>query len=308
MKKILPIILGLVMSFFIQFKSKAQTPWDEVMMGKNEICIALIYEHSTWDKYWEGTRLRENANIGTLTRQMGMPMIALGLTNKVNIIASLPYIATKASGGTQVGQSGIQDLSVSAKVEWLQKRISGGRLLFLTNLHYSRPVGNYLSDYMPFSLGFGAPELGFRGIAGYKMDNGLVFRSSIAYLKRGQTEIERNYYYQNGSVYSQFMNVPDAFNFHAAIGYWFLENQLRLEATYQLLNCLSGDDIRAYNAPQPTNKMEVSQVGAWAQYYIKGRQGLGVLAYYNYAVGGRNMGQFSSLGLGLTYQLELTKK
>lgn len=308
MNKIPPIIIGIVVLFFVQFEINAQTPWDEVMMGKNEVCVALIYEHSTWDKYWEGTKLRENANIGTLTKQMGMAMAVFGLSNKVNVIASLPYVATKASGGTQVGQTGIQDLSISTKVEWLQKRISGGKIFFLTNAHYSRPIGNYLSDYMPFSIGFGASELGLRGIVGYKMDNGLVFRSSIAYLKRGQTEIERDYYYQNGSVYSRFMNVPDAFNFHAAVGYYFLDNQLRLEATYQLLNCLSGDDIRTYNAPQPTNKIEVSQIGAWAQYYIKGSKGLGAIAYYNCAVGGRNMGQFSSLGLGLTYQLALTKK
>lgn len=145
-------------------------------------------------------------------------MIAMGVSKKVNIIASLPFIHTKASGVTQAGQSGLQDLSISAKIDWVQKQVFPGRLLFLTNAHFARPVGNYLSDYMPFSVGGGAPELGLRGIGGYKMDNGLVFRAALAYIWRGQTEVERDYYYQDGSVYSPFMNVPNVVNFHGAIG------------------------------------------------------------------------------------------
>jgi hypothetical protein len=306
MKKFYGSLFLVTILYFSQvLQVKAQLPWDEIMMGRGEICAALMYEHSSWNQYWEGSYLRENANIGTFTRQMGMPMIAMGLTKKINIITSLPYVSTKASGGTQAGQSGIQDLSISAKVDWLQKQLGPGRLLFLTNAHFSTPVGNYLSDYMPFSIGTGAPEIGLRGIGGYKMDNGLVFRAALAYLWRGQTEIERDYYYQDGSVYSSFMNVPNALNFHGAIGYWAFDNRLRLEATYMSLNCLTGDDIRSYNRPQPTNKMEVSQVGAWAQYYINSERGLGALAYVNQTISGRNMGKATTIGVGLTYQFKV---
>jgi hypothetical protein len=305
MKKYLPSVMLLTLINLSFSPLYAQTPWDEVMMGKGEICTALIYEHSSWSQYWEGGYLRENANIGTFTRQMGMPMVAMGLTKRINLIATLPYISTKASGGTQAGQSGFQDLSVSVKIDWLQKQIGNGRLLFLTNAHFSTPVGSYLSDYMPFSLGAGAPEIGMRGIGGYKLDNGLVFRAAFAYLWRGQTEIERNYYYQDGSVYSPFMNVPHALNFHGAIGYWAFDNRLRMEATYMSLNCLTGDDIRSYNRPQPTNKMEGSQIGAWFQYFIKSDQGLGALAYVNQTISGRNIGKATTVGLGLTYQFKV---
>lgn len=297
------VILAILYLFHLP-RVQAQMPFDEIMMPKGEICVAGIYEVGKWNQYWEGDYLRENANIGTLTRQMFMPMVAMGLTKKINLIASLPYISTDASGGTQVGQSGIQDLSVSMKVDWLQQQAGRGRIFLLTNTHLSTPVGSYLSDYMPFSIGAGAPEIGMRGITGYKMDNGLVFRFAAAYLWRGQTEIERAYYYQNGSVYSTFMNVPNALNIHGAIGYWTLDKRLRLEATYMSLNCLSGDDIRSYNRPQPTNKMEVSQVGIWTQYYIKADRGFGAIAYFNQTISGRNMGKAASLGLGITYQFK----
>jgi len=60
-----------------------------------------------------------------------------------------------------------------------------------------------------------------------------------------------------------------------------LDNSLKLEANYYALKSTSGDDIRKYNAPQPTNKVQFDQVGALVQYYLKPLKGLGVLAYYN---------------------------
>ncbi len=306
MKNLIRSAVALTLCYIMPLSpTNAQLPFDEIMMPKGEICTALIYENSKWNQYWEGTYLRENANIGTFTRQMLMPMVAMGLTDKINIIALLPFVNTEASGGTQVGQSGFQDLNVSLKIDWLNTQVGNGRLILLTNTHFSTPVGTYLSDYMPFSIGVGAPELGIRGIGAYKMDNGLVFRTAVAYLWRGQTEIERDYYYQDGSVYSSFMNVPNALNIHTTIGYWTMQNRLRLEATYMRLNCLSGDDIRSYNRPQPTNKMETSQIGVWTQYYIRADKGLGTIAYFNHTLSGRNVGKANTIGLGLTYQFKV---
>jgi len=306
MKKLIRSVLVLALLYLYALTPvRAQMPFDEIMMPKGEVCFAAIYENSRWNQYWEGAFLRENANIGTFTRQMAMPMVAFGLSKKLNLIASLPYVSTQASGGTQAGQSGLQDLSVSLKADWLKKRLGPGRLLLLNNVHFSIPVGKYLSDYMPFSIGAGAPEIGLRTITGYKFDNGLILRAAAAYLWRGQTPIERDYYYQEGSVYASVMEVPDALNIHAAIGYWTLDKRLRIEGTFMLLDCLSGDDIRAYNRPQPTNKMETSQVGIWTQYYIKGDRGLGAIAYVNHTLSGRNVGKANTIGLGLTYQFKV---
>jgi hypothetical protein len=85
-----------------------------------------------------------------------------------------------------------------------------------------------------------------------------------------------------------------------------LDYSLRLEAGYMALKCVSGDDIRAYNTPQPTNKMEVEQVGFLAQYYFKKAvKGLGVLAYYTQVIDGRNMGKSTTLGGGATFQFKV---
>jgi hypothetical protein len=138
----------------------------------------------------------------------------------------------------------------------------------------------------------------------FELDNGPYLRGSVAYLHRGTTEAERDYYYQDGSYYTSTMDVPDGLHGQMAIGTWFLQKKLRVEANLTALRCTSGDDIRAYNSPQPTNKVDFDQVGGFAQYYFQKNGGIGVLAYYNHMFSGRNMGQYSGFGLGLTYQFK----
>jgi len=290
---------------------RAQTPTDDLMMPKQDICIALAYENGTWDEYWEGTMLRSNANIGTFTRTAIMPMLAYGITDKINFFAGLPYIQTEATGGQLKGVSGIQDLSLALKAELLNQQAGPGKLAFLTTVGFSTPASNYLSDYLPFSIGFGARELSLRGILQYRFDNGIYARGAAAHLWRAQTKVERDSYYNNGYYYSEWMDVPNALNYNAAVGVWMFNNSLKLEANYMGLRSTSGDDIRIYNSPQPTNKVEVDQVGFFAQYYfksIKPLKGLGLLAYYSKMTNGRNMGKFENFGFGATYQFGFSKK
>ncbi len=267
--KLLSFLFGSLAIVQISF---AQTPMDALMMPKGEICLAVVYEEANWDHYWEGTALRTNGNIGTFNRKMLMPMVVGGITDKINVIVSLPYVKTAATGGQMTGVEGIQDFGLSLKAQLVDKTLGPGQLMVFSNLSFSTPASNYLSDYMPFSLGFGANELGIRGIGHYELDKGPYVRGSLAYLHRGATEAERDYYYQDGSFYTSTMNVPDALQAQLAIGSWFLQKKLRVEATFNTIRCTSGDDIRSYNVPQPTNKVDFDQVGGFAQYYFKKRR------------------------------------
>jgi hypothetical protein len=280
----------------------AQTPLDGLMMQKGEICVAVVYEDANWEKYWEGAYLRTNQNVGTFNRKMIMPMIVGGITDKINVIVSLPYVKTTASGGQMAGVEGLQDFSVSLKAQLVDHTMGKGKLKVFSNLSFSTPASNYLSDYLPFSLGFGANELGLRAIGMYELDKGPYLRISGAYLHRGATEAERDFYYEDDAYYTSTMDVPDALQAQASLGSWFFQKRLRVEASLTSLRCASGDDIRIYNSPQPTNKVNFDRVEGFAQYYLKSVKGLGVLAYYNHMFSGRNIGQFSGYGLGLTYQ------
>lgn len=305
MKKTLLILIAVNA---ITFGLYAQTPSDAVMMKQRQSCLAITYDQGSWDHYWEGDYLRTNGNVGTLQRRVIMPMIAIGLHDRLNLIISAPHVKTESkepNGGFMNGAEGFQDLGLNAKALLLDNQVGTGKFSVLANVGFSTPITNYLSDYMPYSLGFGANEFSLRAIAQYKMGNGLYAQGAAAHLWRGQTRVERDYYYANGSYYTDMMDVPDAWNFHGAIGIWLFENSLKFEANYMTLHCTSGDDIRKYNAGQPTNKVEVSQIGFSTQYYFKNVKGFGLLAYYSQIINGRNMGEFTTIGGGVTYQFKI---
>ncbi|MBK9736279.1 MAG: transporter [Saprospiraceae bacterium] len=286
----------------------AQSPTDALMMKKNELCIAAIYQHDTWDHYWEGTLLRDNQNIGTLTRNNIVPMIAYGLTQKLNVIISLPYISTSASGGQSAGVSGFQDFSIFAKYKVLDIDNPNGSFQAFATGGYSLPSTNYLSDYMPLNLGLGTNELSLRAILKYEHKSGLYLRGSFAYLYRTTTEAERSYYYADKGIYTTTMDVPNATVGEAALGMWLLGRSIQLEAAVIKQTAQSGDDIRRQNAPQPTNKMNVSNANASLRFFPKFIKGFSIITGFTKVLEGRNIGKSTIISGGLTYQFNTKKQ
>lgn len=289
----------------------AQTPTDAIMMRQKETCIAAVYQHSWFDEYWEGENLRTNATIATVRRNMASGMLAIGILDRLNLLAGLPYVqtaSTEPNGGKFAGARGIQDLSLALKGKVFEKPLGPGKLAFLAVAGFSMPMSNYASDYRPYSIGFGAPEWSLRGMLEYRLDMGLYFRGALAHLWRGTTEAERDYYYNNGSYYTSTMDVPNAWNINAATGIWLLDEALRLELTYQSLSSTSGDDIRPYSAPQPTNRVAFGQAGGFGQYYFGKARKLGVLAFCSATLHGRNEGKSTLFGAGLNYIFPIGKQ
>jgi len=103
------------------------------------------------------------------------------------------------------------------------------------------------------------------------------------------------------------MRVPNAWNLHGALGWLHLDGRLRVELTYWGTKCTSGDDIRTWLRPQPTNKVMFDQVGAFAQYYFKRANQISLIGYVNQMFSGRNMGKFTNFTIGGTYQIGFNK-
>lgn len=290
---------------------KAQTPNDALMMPSKNICVLFSYDMGTFDRYWEGSYLRANETIATVDRNTILPMAAIGILDDLNFYISLPYVNTESSepnGGKFAGARGFQDIGFALKYRAYHEDLGPGKLTALATAGFSTPFTNYLSDYRPYSIGAGAPEFSLRGIAQYQWNNGFYARASLAHLWRGYTEAERDYYYNNGSYYTAWMDVPNAWTYEGIIGKWLFNTSLKLELSYSSLSSTSGDDIRAYNAAQPTNKVESDRVGLSAQYFFKSLKGFGVVAYHNRVVDGRNVPKLSNTGFGITYQFNVIKK
>src|SRR5687767_1849710 len=119
--------------------AKGQTESDALMMLKHNICIGPMYQHSSWNEYWEGTFKRDNANLGTVSTSMYSVMGNFGLTNTVNLLFGLPFVKTKASAGTLHGMEGIQDLSLWIKWQALQKSMGSTVVSLFAIGGYSHP-------------------------------------------------------------------------------------------------------------------------------------------------------------------------
>lgn len=289
----------------------AQTPSDALMMEAKQACVLLDYNFSSFDHYWEGERKRENQTIATVQRRSVMAMVAVGILDNLNFYAGVPHIrtnSTETNGGKFAGVSGFQDLTLAVKYRWLNKELKNGQITSFATIGFSTPITNYLSDYMPYSIGSGAPELSYRLILQYYTNSNWYVRGAGTYLWRGYTEAERTYYYNNGSFYTPWMDVPNGFTAEAVVGKWLFDRTLQLEVSYLGLQSLSGDDIRAYNAAQPTNKVNSDRVGGLVRYFINKVPGLGVVAYHTRVVNGRNAPEMNTTGGGITYFFNYLKK
>ena len=117
------------MLFLSSLITYSQTEIDGIMMSKNNFCTGAIYQYSSWDNYWEGNFKRTNLNLGTVSTKSLAVMGNYGISDKLNLLFSLPYVKTNASEGTMKGQKGIQDLSLTLKYMPIEKTIGKNRFL-----------------------------------------------------------------------------------------------------------------------------------------------------------------------------------
>lgn len=279
----------------------AQMPHDAIYMPKKTACLAVTYSNSSWKEYWESTLKRENLNIGTHTTQSVMPMLAVGITDKLNVIVGLPYISTKTSAGNLMGQKGVQDLS-----GWLKyKLVENTQGISLHSvIGVSIPIGNYVPDFLPMSIGLQAKTATSRLIANYTHKSGIYITAHASYIFRSNIKIDRDAYQADNRVYNtNEVNVPNATDAAARVGYW--KHGIQAEVFVDNFTCVGGDNIRRNDMPFPTNNMTATNAGFYGKYQPKN---IGFNVKVSKVLDGLNVGQSLSYSIGLLYQLNYFKK
>lgn len=298
----------LLATFFVCMKNgKAQTPTDAIMMDKGQICFDLSYHHESWSEYWEGTKKRENLNIGTLTRHTIAPMFDLGITDRINLMGGVAYVITHPSAGQIQGTKGFQNLNLAVKVNALETELGPGQLNVLATVGFTTPLSNYVPDYA-YSIGLGCTEGSLRPIVQYKLNNGFYARLQGAYNLRGNCTLPRDYYYTTQAYFSDEVDMPDAIDYSATIGYQTSDESFRADVFYGGFNTLGGFDIRVQDMGFPSNNMDWTNIGAMVHYYPKMVKGLGVHVTGSYVLTGRNVGQTTAIGGGVSYFFSLWNK
>ncbi len=291
------LILAVVV---LSLSARAQMPHDAIYMGKKQICVAGMYGYSSWNQYWENTLKRENLNIGTHVTQSIMLMPAIGISNRVNIILSLPYVWTSTRAGNLMGQHGIQDLSAWLKV----KAVQAGGFSLNAIVGGSIPLGNYVPNFLPMSVGLQSRTVTGRLLASYREPKtGLYLTAHGSYGWRSNIKIDQDAYLANDRVYNtNQVQVPNTYD--AAIRLGVLRRGWQTEVWAERASCLTGDNIRRNDMPFPTNNTQATSVGWYGK--VQPRN-IGVNARVGYVVDGLNVGQSTSYSLGLLYQINLKK-
>jgi hypothetical protein len=282
-----------------------QTEQDALMMSKNRLCVAADFGYNSWSDYWEGTFKRDNENIGRLSTKSYMLMLNYGLTDKINLIAGLPYVSTDANKGTLAGLQGFQDISFAVKWKPIKQAFGKQNFSLFAVGGYSAPSNDYNIDFMPMSVGLGSTVLSGRLIA--DVQRGKAFATlSAAYMLRSNVEIDRTAYYTTRQINSNEVKMPDAGNFQANAGY-----RSRVLIAYAFLDNMTtfgGFDIRKNDMPFVSNEMNSTRVGAMAKFYLPKHTAFGIHANVWSVLAGRNVGEATGFMAGLDYAFNLNRK
>ena len=283
----------------------AQTETDGLFMAKRNICGGLVYGKSSWNKYWEGTFFRENANLGTFKSQSVMAMANYGITNRLNVIASASYIQNKVTAGTLTGQKGIQDLNLFLKQEIFAKEIKGFNTSLVAVAGVSAPLTDYVADYLPLAIGMRSKTASMRMMADVQKGHWYGTASAL-WTKRGNVTIDRNAYYTTEMIYSNQVAMPDVFSYNVRLGWRDMADKV-FEVVLDRMNTMGGFDMRKNDMPFLSNNMEALRAGLNIKYLIPKTGGLSVMASGMHTLSGRNMGKATAIMAGLVYQAEFMK-
>lgn len=278
----------------------AQTIDDGLMMPRRQLCTGFVYAHDAWDRYWEGTLERGNGNIGTLTTQSVSWMGTYGVTDRLNVIAMLPWVTTGASRGVMAGLSGVQDVTFAVKWTALQAPLtSRGTLRAFAVASAGLPATDYTPDFLPMSIGLHSRRAAARATLNWESEPGFFVEGTGSYTWRGNVTLNRDAYYDGEHlVMSNEVAMPDVVDYTFRVGYW--KHGLYLPVSFTQQITAGGHDIRRQDAPFVSNRMNFSRVDVVAAYYLKSPRFV-FRAGVSHVVSGRNVGQSTAVQAGILY-------
>lgn len=299
------LFLLLAAAGVVPVAASAQTDQDAIMMDKNNFCTGVMYNHSSWKNYWEGTFKRNNQNLGTVSTQMISVMGNYGVSRRLNLLFGLPYIATKASAGTLHGMKGVQDLSLWVKWMPVETGLGKGVFSLYTLGGFSTPLSNYQADFLPLAIGLRSTTFSGRLLLDYQQ--GAFFATaSGTYTRRNNITIDRTSYYTTSLHMTNKVDMPDMVSEQIRTGY--RSEYLIAEAVFSNMTTLGGFDMRKNDMPFPSNKMNAAVGGLNIKYTLKQLPGLSLIANTSYVLAGRNQGQAFSWGGGIFYIIDFSRK
>jgi hypothetical protein len=304
----LPVLLFLTSC---QSPAFAQTVDDAVMIPGKTLFSGYLYTRDSWDQYWEGTLKRTNGNLGTVTTQTSTIYADYGVTDKINVIATVPYVWTESSQGVLASQAGWQDITLAAKYKVLSQKVPYlGRINLFAVGFWGTPMTNYTPDFQPLSIGLDSRKAGARATLNFALKGGFYLTGSGAYTWQGDVTLDRPYYFTNNQLFlNSVVEMPGVVSYSISPGY--LNKNRMLQFTYSKLITQGGNDvgdIRRQDFPFVANRFIAARIGGVGMYPVPFVPGLVFRFEYSHVIDGRNVGQSNTFTTGLLQTVSFKKR
>jgi hypothetical protein len=281
----------------------AQTMDGISMLPKRTLTAGIFYSHDSWDQYWEGTLKRSNGNIGTLTTKSITLMGGYAVTDRLALMATLPYIRTHASQGVLHDMSGYQDLALSASFRLLTTGPSEHRTFSAVVAGVAAiPTSDYTPDFYPLSIGTAGRRTSGHLALNFQSNSAWFANASASYMWCSNVRLNRSSYYTNGQLYlTNEVVMPNVVDYTLSAG--VDKGRWRIPISLVQQRTLGGGDIRRQDMPFVSNRMDFVRLEGGAMYALP--KNLSISLGAARVLTGRNVGQSTTITSGMAYALHL---
>ncbi|MFC4261851.1 hypothetical protein ACFOWM_03090 [Ferruginibacter yonginensis] len=272
---------------------KAQSPVNGFMQGKGKGNVVVSYSSESYDKvFLVPTKVDGVPVFNKVTTTSVNVYGTYGISNKVDLQLSVPYIKSKGEASEQVlanlgytnEMKGLQDISLYAKYNPYNFKIGkGNNIALLGSIGFQAPIGDYKVDQglqSIIAIGNRATQLNTFIAAHFKGKNGTFLTGTLGYSIRGN-------------------DVPSAFISELKAGYANKHFYVDVFAASQLSS--KGVDIvnEGFKGAFPLTKVNYNRIGINA--YVPVVKGFGITGGFSAYVDGRNLGEASGGYGGVVY-------
>jgi hypothetical protein len=245
------------------------------LSGEGHGNVALSFTSEGYDAFWMGTTKVFDPGVGRVETKTASLWIRYGLTERLNLIANLPYIDADSDGLGRSSERGLQDFTMLGACR-LVSRGAQAKSTLLGAFGLRTSASNYEAN-LPVDIGDGTAD----------------------WLARLVYQFEYRAFYASQQVGFDLRggDAPNDVPLYTEIG--FTTGPVTFNGFYSRLVAHDGTDIGDPGFTFPSNREEYRRAGIKVYGRVTGSFGLSAMAFTT--LGGRNTGDSTGYSAGVVY-------
>lgn len=273
-RAVLPAAWAVLAAALLLPASTAAMNLNGFLPARGEGAVAISYTAESYDEFWVGeTKVQEPALGEVETTSLSL-WTRWGLTDRLALVANLPYVEVSTDGFAGFEDDGLADLEALLLFRALERSSGAVRHRLVAGAGVRTPASDYEGN-APVSLGDDTTDVLLRLV--YQLERGGFYLS------------------QQVGFDSRSDDAPDGFPLYTEVGYTV--GSITFSGSYSRLFADGGTDIGEPGFTFPSNQEEYERVGAKLFGRFTDRIGGSLSAFTT--LDGRNTGETTGASAGL---------